>query len=64
MSDRRPDIHEYTGFQRAVTDAFLRVMRARRPDVVWSAREAGEIGEDIPGPDDLNTLPDRPTRAA
>ena len=56
--------HEPSDFQRAVTDAFVRIMRTRRPEVVWSASEAGKVGEIVPEPDDPNALPDGTTRAA
>lgn len=56
--------HESSQFQYAVTEAFLRVMRAKRPDVLWSAVEPDEIRESIPDPDNSDTFPDRPTRAA
>lgn len=55
---------EQSAFQRAVTEAFVRLMRARRPELVWSAREAGKVGEVVPEPDDSDTLPDGTPRAA
>jgi hypothetical protein len=62
---------EPSEFQLAVAGAFLRIMRARRPDVVWSvdengysAREPGEVREGIAHPDDPDALSDGPTRAA
>ena len=56
--------HEPSDFQRAVTDAFIRVMRARRPDAVWSASEPGKVREVVAEPDDRDTIPDRQPRAA
>jgi hypothetical protein len=56
--------HEPSDFQLAATGAFLRIMRVRRPDVVWSAREPDEVRDVVSEPDDPNTLPDGTTRAA
>ncbi len=55
---------EPSDFQRAVADAFIRVMRARRPDAVWSASEPREIRELVSDPDHRDTIPDRQPRAA
>ena len=54
---------DHTDFQRAVTDAFLRVMKEKRPELLWSAKP-GEVGKVIPDPDDGDTLTDRSTRTA
>ena len=51
-------------FQRAVTEAFVRIMRARRPDLVWSARETRKVGKVVSEPDDPNTLSNGTPRAA
>jgi hypothetical protein len=59
----QPCRRDGSDFQRAVSDAFIRVMRARRPDVLWSAHEAGEAREVVSEPNDASTLPDR-ARAA
>lgn len=48
-----------TPFQRTVGAAFLAIMRARRPDLVWTLREPGKIREDVPGPGDRDALSDR-----
>ena len=53
-----------TAFQAAVAAAFLRVMRARRPDLLWAIRETGKAGERLAEPDERDALADRPTGAA
>jgi hypothetical protein len=52
-----------TDFQRAVSDAFLRVMRAKRPDVLWSA-QTGQVGGVVTDPEDLDPIADGQPRAA
>ena len=53
-----------TPFQQALSEAFLGVMRARRPDCVWSAAEPRKGGQCLTDPNDASALTDRPTRAA
>jgi hypothetical protein len=53
-----------TPFQGSVSEAFLAVMRARRPELLWSIREAGKGGEEVASPDEVDTISDRPPRAA
>ena len=38
-------------------------MRAKRPDLLWSGCEPNESRELVSDPDDLDTFPDRPSRA-
>ena len=61
-AERCREVTGESDFQRAVTEAFLRVMRAKRPDLLWSAKP-GEIGEVVTDPDDGHAVTDRPTRA-
>jgi hypothetical protein len=55
---------EQTPFQAAVAAAFLRVMRAREPELLWAIREAGKAGEGLADPDERDALIDRPTGTA
>ena len=58
----KPD--EPTPFQAAVAAAFLRVMRARKPELLWAIRETGKAGERLTEPHEGDALVDRPTGAA
>ena len=62
MSERL--VPDPTPFQAAVAAAFLRVMRARKPELLWAIREAGEPGESLTDPDERDALGDRPSGAA
>jgi hypothetical protein len=53
-----------TPFQAAVAAAFLRVMRARKPELLWAIREAGKSGERLADPHERDALVDGPTGAA
>ena len=51
-------------FREAVLAAFLRVMRARRPELLWSAREAVEVGEGLAEPEEPGALANGEPRAS
>lgn len=64
MKGSAPSSTRPSDFQHAVTEALLRVMQAKRPDVLWSAVQPDEIRESVADPDNFDTFPDGATRTA
>jgi hypothetical protein len=45
---------ERSAFQQGASQAFIRVMRARRPDLLWSVAKPREVGKLVTLPHNLH----------